>query len=54
MSGNLCFSAIEEAVRRYGIPKVVHTDRGKSVYEQEIFGVFRGIGSKEQFWGERF
>ncbi len=28
--------------------------QGESIYKQEILGVFRGIGGKEQFWGKRF
>ena len=54
MSGDLCFSAIEEAVRRYGIPKVVHTDRGSQFTSRRFLVYLERLGGRSSFWGERF
>ena len=52
MSGDLCFSAIDEAVRRYGVPKVVHTDRGSQFTSRRFLVYLEGLGVRSSF-GER-
>jgi putative transposase len=36
MSGEICFEAVEEAVRKYGVPKVLHSDRGTQFTSRKI------------------
>jgi putative transposase len=52
MSGEICFEAVDEAVRKYGVPKVLHSDRGTQ-FTSRRFRVYleeRGIRSS---FGER-
>jgi len=63
MDENFCIEAAKKAIKKYGAPKIIHTDRGKqflgrrfrSLFEQEETLISIGyMGFKDNINIERF
>ncbi len=46
LDAGFCLEAAKEAVRRYGAPDLVHTDKGKQFVGKEFSGFFEELGAK--------
>ena len=42
-----CVEAAEEAVRKYGYPEIIHSDRGKQFLSRDFFRVFKDKDGNE-------
>ena len=44
---NFCVEAAQEAVRKYGYPKIIHSDKGRQFLSRDFLNVFRDNNGKE-------
>jgi len=42
----LCLEAARKAIAKYGVPHVIHTDRGKQFVGRKFTGLFRSMGTR--------
>jgi len=43
---SFCLEAVKEALREYGVPEVIHTDRGRQFTGKRFMNLFKEAGSK--------